>query len=272
MININELESRWLKYKIKSFIPYLVILVSIIVISILYLSFADKIFDKSENKKVLLKKQIINENNTSKEKIKPKIKTISPKVKEIKKKTAVVVNLSTKQINKKIILEPSLDFMIKMRDNTLPYMDNSQNSIITPVESKKTIKTTEITPLNNSMQNNIQTASIEKKSLISIDRKETHNDIEHVIKRFKKNNNPALSLFVAKKYYELKEYHKAYNYALITNEINNDIEASWIIFAKSLVKLKEKNMAIKMLKKYVSYSSSSRAKILLDNIISGKFK
>ena len=81
-------------------------------------------------------------------------------------------------------------------------------------------------------------------STISIKRQNTHEDIQHVIKRFKKSNNPALSLFVAKKYYELENYNAAYNYALITNELNNDIEESWIIFTKSLVKLGKKDKAI----------------------------
>ena len=79
-------------------------------------------------------------------------------------------------------------------------------------------------------------------------------------------------ILIAKKYYELGEYHKAYNYALITNQIDRDIEASWIIFAKSLVKLKQKDMAIKTLKQYLESSHSSSAKILLDEILSGKFK
>ncbi|RLA73513.1 MAG: hypothetical protein DRG78_22425, partial [Epsilonproteobacteria bacterium] len=84
--------------------------------------------------------------------------------------------------------------------------------------------------------------------------------------------NPALSLFIAKKYYELGEYRKSYNYSLKTNNINNDIEASWIIFAKSLVKLDEKKMAVKILKKYISHSDSNRAQLLLNNILSGKFR
>jgi tetratricopeptide (TPR) repeat protein len=86
------------------------------------------------------------------------------------------------------------------------------------------------------------------------------------------NNNPALSLFVAKKYYELGDYAQAYNYALITNQINRDIEASWIIFTKSLVKLNKRDQAIQTLKDYIESSSSNTARILLEEIQSGKFK
>ncbi|MGD9719509.1 MAG: hypothetical protein AB7U24_09720, partial [Sulfurimonadaceae bacterium] len=70
----------------------------------------------------------------------------------------------------------------------------------------------------------------------------------------------------------LGDYHKSYNYALITNELNNNIEASWIIFAKSLVKLNEKEMALKTLRQYIEHSGSNQAKLLLDEIRNGKFK
>jgi two-component SAPR family response regulator len=96
--------------------------------------------------------------------------------------------------------------------------------------------------------------------------------MEGIIKRFKKNNSPALSLFIAKKYYEAEDYHNAYNYALITNNINREIESSWIIFSKSLVKLGKKELAIKTLQEYTGQSKSRSAKILLDEIQTGKFK
>jgi tetratricopeptide (TPR) repeat protein len=131
----------------------------------------------------------------------------------------------------------------------------------------------------NTIKTNIQPNELEntqrtnqEKSHIIIERKETKNDINEIIKRFKKNHNPALSLFIAKKYYELGDYHKAYNYALITNQINEDIEDSWIIFAKSLVKMKKKNTAVKTLREYIRYSHSSSAEILLNEILSGKFR
>jgi tetratricopeptide (TPR) repeat protein len=111
-----------------------------------------------------------------------------------------------------------------------------------------------------------------KKQVITIERRDSQNDIKEIIARFKKNNNPALSLFVAKKYYELGNYEQAYNYSLITNSINNDIEESWLVFAKSLVKLNRKEMAIKTLKEYIKYSHSGNARILLNDIESGKFK
>jgi len=89
---------------------------------------------------------------------------------------------------------------------------------------------------------------------------------------FQKDRSPALSLFLAKKYYEIGDYHQAYNYALITNRMNKEIEESWLIFAKSLVKLNKKNKAIGILRKYIQKTHSSNAEILLQEIHAGAFK
>lgn len=104
-----------------------------------------------------------------------------------------------------------------------------------------------------------------------IQRDDDMKDIQDVIARFKKNKNPALSLFVAKRYYKIGNYQQAYNYALITNELDNNIEDSWLIFAKSLYKLDQKDMAIKTLKAYIQESSSVKAKITLDQMEKGTF-
>ena len=111
------------------------------------------------------------------------------------------------------------------------------------------------------------------KGIIDIKRKtDKQSDIQHVIARFKKSNSPALSLFIAKSYYEQGDYNQAYNYALVTNQIDNNIEASWIVFAKSLVKMGQKEKAISTLKEYIKHSKSNNAKTLLDEIVLGNMR
>jgi len=290
MINVNELEAKWLKYKIKSFIPHIVILVSILIISAVFILFNTKSVQnntvnntiemhsneklKRESKeetsavnveeKIILEQKKIIPNPQPKTVIKESIEVQQPIV---QKKLEPTHNYNTQQNR----LSPSLDFMAKLQGDTLPYFDTGSQDRVTEVTTKVAPTKIEI----QKTQRRVTVAPIQpivKKSSIQIDRQNTHDDISQVIKRFKKNNNPALSLFIAKKYYQLGEYHQSYNYSLMTNEIDNDIEASWIIFTKSLVKLNEKSMAIETLKKYISHSNSHRAKILLDDITSGKFK
>ena len=189
MLNIIELESRWFKYKVKSYLPHFSVLISLVIV----------FFFVQKPSKVIVKKQI---------------EMIVPSVK-------------------------------KMQNSLQPYyISKKANTKSTQPTSKK----------------------------ISIKRQNTQDDIHDIIKRFKNNNNPALSLFVAKKYYELGNYHQAYNYSLITNKINKEIKVSWIIFAKSLVKLGKRDKAISILKKYIQQSHSSSAQILLDEIRTGKFQ
>ncbi len=277
MLNTRDLEQRWLRYKIKFYIPHFIIFTSIIVISIIVLTFFNS--DKKNIKELAQEiNQTLIEMQTDKE---VTIKT--PKT-ALTKEVTEVINIDYKetpiiapkiQENKlsniednSLKLAPSLDFMKSMQHSTLPYykeepaIENEEVSVI--VEEVQ-----ELEPVEEIQQEAVAEEEIKQ---IIIKRRDASSDIRDIIKRFKKNNNPALSLFVAKKYYELGEYHKAYNYALITNQIDRDIDASWIIFAKSLVKLKQKDMAIKTLKQYLESSHSSSAKILLDEIISGKFK
>ncbi|RLA81721.1 MAG: hypothetical protein DRG78_08825 [Epsilonproteobacteria bacterium] len=278
MLNTRDLEQRWLRYKIKSYVPYFTILISIVVISAIIYAFfnSDKketIYIPEQTNKTLTKAPITKEVvlNTPKA---PIIKE-TPEVKSIDSKESPII--APKAQEKKLShakddslkLVPSLGFMKNIQHTTLPYYKEEPKR--KPEKVSKIVEETQEIEPQESIEK-IVVIEKEEAQQISIKRRDASNDIRDIIKRFKKNNNPALSLFVAKKYYELGEYHKAYNYALITNQIDRDIDASWIIFAKSLVKLNQKDMAIKTLKQYLESSHSSSAKILLDEIVSGKFK
>ena len=270
MINIADLENRWVKYKIKSYIPHAIIITSLIIISILVtLMLPDS---KTEKKQPVQKKVIEKrvEKPQSKKQEAPKVQK-SKIVQKAPQPVKRQIKQPPKQEEKKLLLKPSLNFMRDMQNATLPYYAGEEKvvkSIHHQAAPKVKPQPKKVQPAPKLIQ---PIKKVQKQSII-ITRQDTQSDIEDVIKRFKTNNNPALSLFIAKKYYEIGKYNKSYDYALITNEINSNIEASWLIFAKSLVKLDEKEMAIKTLKAYVEHSSSNKAKRLLDEIQSGKFK
>ena len=268
MINIYELEKKWLRYKIKSYLPQIIFITIIITISSYYiLPYSIKTIKnminivpsdilKNQNTKTLTQnKKIIIENNTS----------------IINKKTAKddksLQNIA-KETDNKIVLTPSLNF-IDTLENTTPEYYKKKESI-----KKIVVKNTKIIKKKIQKQKEVKQITIKKieKKSISIKRRNNQNDINYVIKRFENNNDPQLSLFLSKKYYEMKKYKKAYNYALITNKIDKNIEESWLIFSKSLVKLNKKNMSIKILKRYIQQSKSNQAKILLNDIVLGKFQ
>jgi|GEM_PF-517108 len=221
---------------------------------------------------------------------------------EIPKEEIKTTPIEEKKIEEKreekVILSPSLNFINSIKSQTPPLAKKESSNNNVNKEVKKSLvetqkKQEEAVPAT--IENVKQVAKkqevivpappvvveeilapiskVDNKNNIDIKRKNNdEDDIKDVIKRFNVNHNPALSLFVAKRYYQSGEYEKAYNYALTTNEINNNIEESWIIFSKSLVKMNKKDMAIETLKKYIGHSQSSQAKQLLDDIQSGKFK
>jgi tetratricopeptide (TPR) repeat protein len=278
MLNIHELEARHRKYKLKTYIPYTIVLVSLFIIVVLVYLFINKTQDSNKISTISMKK----DKELSKLKEKNTVTAIENNKTIVKKEKPTVVAIKKIIKKEQISISPSMNFMKDIQsDKKSQYEHNSKEIKAEKPKIKKSLKQSvqtvvnepivEITPI----QEPIKVKKIEKledTAVKKINISKTDQDIQHVIKRFKKNNNPALSLFIAKNYYKIGEYHKAYNYALITNELNNDIEGSWIVFAKSLVKLNEKEMAIKTLKKYVNTSHSSQAKILLDEILSGKFK
>jgi tetratricopeptide (TPR) repeat protein len=229
MFNVQELEKKWLRYKIKSYIPHATISIITILILILFLSY---------NINNIKKTAILNNKIKATKVIKVKdIKTIKKEINNHIKNPA------------KITLTPSLNFI-----NSVKIKESIKNkNIPKPITKKRTIIKEEIPKIN-------------------ITRTNSSDNINEIIKRFKKSNSPALSLFLAKKYYALGNYNEAYNYALTTNKLKNNIEASWILFSKSLIKLNQKDKAIKVLKQYINYSGSNKAKVLLNNILAGKFK
>ncbi len=279
MLNTRELEKKWLAYKIKSYIPHAIIISAILTIAI----FVNMIKEaKTTQEKEIV--AIINATDVKKDKIEVKqvpeqISTPKPKKIEVIEEYVAKQEQTAIEQYEELKLKPSLSFMKKIQSSNFPYYQEEVGSKKT--NAKKTNKQKEKT-LDIAI---LETPTVESSALtkinndeeltdnrIVIDRHNAKDDINTIIKRFKKNNNPALSLFIAKKYYELGDYHNSYNYALITNQINNSIEDSWIVFSKSLVKLDKKDMAIKTLKDYIKDSYSNNAKILLDDIQSGKFK
>jgi len=273
MHNIHSLERRWVKYKIKFFLPHIIILFfAIVLIITLFFIFNSKNENKRLNEKESIQKEkyVQDYKETLEENISIKKEVAKTSIKQ-EKVINSTKNDEIKKENKKVVLTPSFDFMKKLRTDSIHSYDSKQVEQYTQTAIKS--KEDKLDPRQEKILNKgLNTINNSQKPQIDIKMKEDRSDVEDVIKRFKKNNNPALSLFVAKKYYQYKDYQKAYNYALITNEINNEIEESWIIFAKSLVKLNKRKKAVQTLTRYVNHSGSGNAKVLLDNIKSGKFK
>ncbi len=90
--------------------------------------------------------------------------------------------------------------------------------------------------------------------------------LSFIKKKFYATNNIAFSLLLSEKFLEKKQYKKALKWALISNEIDENSEKSWILFAKAKMKLGKKQDALNALNAYLKNSNSIQVKKVLDDI------
>ncbi len=281
MLNIHDLEKRWRRYKIKSFLPYVIVsIVLFAIVPAVYYFYTTNTKAVPQKKPTAAKKTVPKPMLPPKNKpaaVKAKPAAIQPEPMAVQPKPIAVQPKPVTVQPKTVVIKKTKETSFQTLKPSMNFMKNIQHEVRQPQcrykkTKQKQFKERKVTEAVQDISVESPAIKKEKKINITIQRKETQNDIYEIIKRFKKSRNPALSLFVAKKYYELGNYKQAYNYALITNQINSNIEASWIVFAKSLMQLHQKNKAIHTLQEYIKVSHSSNAEILLNEIKSGKFK
>ncbi|MEA3521363.1 MAG: hypothetical protein U9R50_00145 [Campylobacterota bacterium] len=283
MLNVHELERQWLRYKIKSYLPKILFLIAIVIASVLLVIYSLNYNSQSQISSIhpeeVLKRETITVNSKkSNESHVPPVDSKKIEATQLTTMPIEEVQLKTppKKEVKQLTIKPSLHFIDSLKyipeevispkkpepkplakQIVAPKIENHEDiTQVLEANTKPTLK-----PENNPSTQHFQ---------INIQQEES--DIQAVIKRFKNNKNPALSLFIAKRFYAIGNYSDAYNYALMTNELNSEIEESWLIAAKSLYKLGQKDKAINLLKKFILNSHSIRAKMILDQIKNGSLQ
>jgi len=253
MYDIKPLEEDWKKYKKKKRRPWFILLFFIFFLILLSFTFLNykkidflKFYDISKAK-------IVTSESTTllTDKALTTLETKRPKVSEVQRITKIKPMSVVFQENESVeIIED------------IPLLDDTAG--IKKPRVKIDIQTID--------KPDIETQSIKKP------RKKMHLDIietssvsayKDVAKRFTQSHDTDDSLFLAKGYYRKGNYKKAEYWALQTNKVNDTIEESWLIFAKSKVKLGRKNEAIKILTAYIKKSNSVQAKNLLYKIKKG---
>jgi hypothetical protein len=283
MLNVHELERQWMRYKIRKYLPAAIAGITLIAVSVTALIFFPHLTNDDMP-------QVTREGNTAESSDMPPEKQpvatqpIQQSALVVSRPQAPAVSTPSQQtpieqltVSAQPVMKPSMQFMRDLEEEAMTYYETErvpdQYAIVEqPQRRSEPANAPSVAYTSNSSDMKIALEEQgEPKPEISITQ-ENSDDLKDVIKRFKTNKNPALSLFIARKYYDMGNYKAAYDYALRTNEINSDIEDSWLIFAKSLVKLGHKDQAIKTLATYANHSHSVQAKELLDKIRKGHFQ
>ncbi len=90
--------------------------------------------------------------------------------------------------------------------------------------------------------------------------------LSFIKKKFYATNNISFALMLSEKFLSKKEYKKALKWALISNEIDENNEKSWILFAKAKMKLGKPQDALNALNIYLKNNSSVKVKKILDDL------
>lgn len=260
MIDIHNLERRWLRYKLKSYLPYGITAFSIVLLSIGTFILWPK------NGEL------------------PKSPVTPPAAKKIHAESSATPPVLAAQ-NTTTVLEPSMDFVHSFNPAPLAVAQEpvAEKAIVTkpvaksvpPLPKAPALKPPVLTPPPAPAAPSLSVQKVvppQPSESLTINRNETALDIGELEKRFKENSNANLGLFIARYYYDHGNYAEAYNYALKTNAVNSRIDESWLIFSKSLVKLGKTEQAKKTLQLYISQSGSDSARGLLDTIERGSLK
>jgi len=248
VLDIHSLEQRWLKYKIKRSLPYLLILLgtTIVVIAFDHFLYSDKV-----STPLTVKKEISSVKKQPKASVHDEAMVLEPSMQFIQSITVATPDITVPDVTAPatpipVIPKKALPVQ-KQISSPLPIIKNVQNTPPAPPMPKLILSN----PGN-------KTTSIKRDSA-------TFN-IHEIEERFTSNSNPHLGLYIARYHYDNGNYSEAYNYALKTNAINNTIDESWLIFTKSLIKLGRTEQAKKTLQLYISQSNSEEAKNLLNGL------
>jgi len=274
MINIRELERRWLKYKVKSglLVGSIVSIIGALVYGGYYILFkldfnSDNIQHKSNINRLLVdKNSSFNTLSNSKD-----------------TNCSIIRTKSTPNSQKELLLTPIIP-IIDERDDEVKLKKSVDRVKGTPAKRrvrgvrvakyrpKKRLKpksraksNSKIKPYTPKPEKVAVVESKPQKPKIKLTMS-SQNYMQIMKEKFYKNKNPRDAILIAKAYFRAGNYEEAKKWALRANSIDSSYEESWILFAKSKQMLGEKREALRILITYYKKSKSKRVLELIEKM------
>ncbi|WP_457592784.1 CDC27 family protein [Hydrogenimonas sp.] len=175
-----------------------------------------------------------------------------------------------------VVLNPDIDFL----ENISPSHERSHKVYSKPVKAVKheTIAA-DIPPKQSTRQSKNraeddsgmkQETESGKNSTLMIRSTKANNTLEYLIKRFNERRDPKLASYIAQSYYKKGKYKEAVKWSVMANSLDPSSEETWLIFARSKVKLGQKEDAIRALRVYLNQYSSRNIKSFLQSLEAGR--
>lgn len=261
-LEILELEKKVFRYRLKRRFFYA--LITLLIVSCATLSFifyversflnvkneisVEKNIESNETVQVpILEENLTTQAVSVSENFKENILTLSsPKVILTKEQ---INDIALKELPKSALKEP--------KDN----ISASKNEIFFYRSAEEKIDTSVLTPPSLELE--------KPKGLIKIESQDVHS-ISQLKDKFEKTQNIVFALMLAEEFYNAKNYKESVKWSLMANQSDPENEKSWIWFAKSKIKLGEKEDAITALKAFLKHNKSRAAQTLLNQINLGE--
>ena len=279
-VDIFELEKKLFRYRLKQKLHYIIFLILALGICGILFYYYNSIFLhttlKVETPTLVVDTNLSilkSENNITKEEVKEKIAStevsIEEKGQEIQTLFLQLPVIKTTNMDKKNYTPP-----IEKRNIPEITEDDIENKVL-----MRKMKTKAEDTFYRNAEETIESTLLapppledeKPKGRIKIETQEV-NSLVYLKEKFEKTQNIIFALMLAEEYYLTKNYNESSKWALIANGIDSDNEKSWIWFAKSKVKLGQKEDASLALKAYLKNNKSKTIESLLGQIDVGEIQ
>jgi len=259
MHDIKHLEAQWLRYQKNKRKPYwmaLAFFVGLFLAIFIYINSEKWSHLFSAKSKNPIAQKIKKKSNSF-----PNVATSAPSVpmpdkgKELEKLKPTIV-LGQSELEKNDKHKEKMPVLPVIKD--IPILEDNKRVLSQKQQHKKAHKKLKIVTSDK--------PKVVRKTHLNIIESSSPQAYQDVENRFKKSHDVDDSLFLASNYYKKGAYKKAVYWALQTNKIDQNIEESWIILAKSKIKQGQTNRAIGILMQYIHQSNSLKAQKLLDTL------
>jgi tetratricopeptide (TPR) repeat protein len=248
MINTKELEKRWYKYKTKGMllVASILTLLSLLIYGGYYILYKlDINIGKKEEPKAVMSIKKVKEKNSS--------IVSKPNVSDVLLlPTIPIIDLEKEKLKDSRAKKRTIEYNIAKKRHQPHHHYTHKTKLV------KAKVSTYLTPRE------LSTINGEKKRL---NFQRTGNNYMSIMKeKFEQNKNPRDALLIAKAYYNAGNYKQAEKWSLKANNLNSNLDESWLIFAKSKDKMGKRREALKILIAYYNKSKSYKIKALINKM------
>jgi len=241
MNNYDELEKLYYKKKFKKYFSYILIfLIFIIVGFFTYFNFKKneqihKLISVEKKSKKYMHKEINKTKN---------IESIKHKIESNKTKNYKSLKDGTKKSIDKLFLNPILP---DISSDSISEENKTIKNTIKPTTTTDNLETKkELKEINTT--NEIQ-EPIKPKIIIKVIKEKE--SLKNLIDNYQLSPDYSTAIKISTIYLEKKKYNQSIKWAKKANEINPEDSKSWLLYAKSLVKLGKRNRAKLLLENYL---------------------